>query len=165
MAVSPRITTRMTPAVAPQGPPAQARMPFGATTPDPIVLEIRNRCVGTAATTTTDMMNSELITRLRVPPNPEEIFDGDDSRRSGILAPSPTAMPDSPMQSIRQQSSCWAISRHGRPSIESLSSTSRQQGSRPPTNENRNFDQTIWSRCTGSRPRIQNRRPSRLIIG
>ena len=111
------------------------------------------------------MMNSELITRLKVPPKPEAIFDGEISRRSGIRAPRPTAIPESPAQRTTQQTSWRAISHGAIPSIVSLKSTSRQQGTIPPTKEKRNFDHTIWSRFTGRRPRIQNRRPSRLIIG
>ena len=43
-----------------------------------------------------------LSTRFNVPPNPAAIFDGDGSLRFGILAPNPTAIPDKPMQRIRQ---------------------------------------------------------------
>ena len=42
------------------------------------------------------MMYSALSTRFSVPPKPAAIFDGDVSRKFGIIAPKPTAIDASP---------------------------------------------------------------------
>ena len=51
--------------------------------------------------TTRRIMNMALRTRLRVPPNPAAIFAGDDSRKLGMLAPIPTAIPERPAHRAR----------------------------------------------------------------
>ncbi len=74
-------------------------------------------------------------------------------------------MPDRPRHSSRQVN-WWIASTRGEIcSIKSLSRISRQQGIAEPAAANRNLPHKIESRRTGSIPRIQNRRPSRLSIG
>jgi hypothetical protein len=105
VAITPRIPTTSRLVAVPCGPLAQPRRPVGGGPPPPKARDAIARCVGIAAMTTTLMMNRELSTRQRVPPKPAAIFAGEDSLRSGIRAPSPTAIPESPMQSTTQQTS------------------------------------------------------------
>ena len=50
-------------------------------------------------------------------------------------------------------------------SIRSLKPTSRAQGIIDPSAPNKNFVHRILERSTGNSPKIQKRRPSRLIMG
>ena len=88
-------------------------------------------------------MNIALRTRLNVPPNPAAILAGEDSRKFGMLAPIPTAIPERPPQRARQHIRWTKIALQGNPSMESLRRISPRHGIRPPTNEKRNFDHTI----------------------
>ena len=55
---------------------------------------------------TTKRINNALKTRLTVPPKPAAIFAGEDSRKSGIHAPIPTAIPERPPHRAIQQARC-----------------------------------------------------------
>src|SRR6185312_34416 len=105
------------------------------------------------------------MTRFSVPPKPAAIREGESSRKFGILAPRPTAIPDRPEQRT-QQASTWTATTSGETrNMKSLKRIKSVLGTTEPTAANKNLPHKMVSRLTGSSPKIQKRRPSRLIIG
>src|SRR5215470_11553736 len=101
------------------------------------------------------MIYSALNTKLSVPPKPAAIFDGDVSRKFGIVAPRPTAIDASPRHSRTQVNWCTPIINSGTRSIRSLKKISAAQGTHEPTDAKKNLLHKIVSLRIGSRPRIQ----------
>src|SRR5262249_54866517 len=105
------------------------------------------------------------VTRFNVPPKPTAILDGSFSRKFGMHAPSPTLSPLNPEAIIVIVHTCSNIAYHGTRRSRPLKTMSDSAMHQPPRDEKANSPQRRRSRGKGSRPRIQNFRPSRLIIG
>jgi hypothetical protein len=113
----------------------------------------------------TAIKNSRPATRFNVPPKPTAILDGSLSWKFGMHAPRPTLSPLRPNASTATVRACRPTTSHGMPSMTSPSTIRNSAINRPPVAENTNLPHKSRSRCRGSRPRIQNLRPSRLSMG
>ena len=106
-----------------------------------------------------------LMMRLSVPPKPETILEGFSSLKLGKRAPSPTDIPESPMQMIIIVPAWKSSHELGVRSIISEATISISLITIEPIAENKNFPQRILVLEMGLKPSIQKFFPSRLMRG
>ena len=95
-----------------------------------------------------------LSTRFSVPPNPAAIREGESSRRLGIFAPSPTAIPESP-STEDQAGQLMAEHAPGGSTLEHDVAQQDQQArrdDRPPRRQTRTCSTGAWRGGSGAAP-------------